>query len=58
MVLLILLDRERFEVVCTRAVGLMAVGAVPIVAVVKQGEAVLIAYRRERFNVRIFASTS
>ena len=46
---------ERFEVVCQRAVSVTAVGAVPIVAVVKQGEAVPIAYRRGRINVKIFA---
>ena len=47
--------RKLIEVVCLHAVGVTAVGAVPIVAVVKQGEAVQIAYRRERINVSIFA---
>ena len=51
----IVLDPERFEVVCQRAVGVTAVVAVPIGDVVKQGEVVPIAYRRERINVRIFA---
>jgi len=51
----IVLDLERCEVVCQRAVGVTAVVAVPIVNVVKQGEAVPIAYRRERINVRVFA---
>ncbi len=51
----IVLDPERFEVVCQRAVGVMAVVAVPIVNVAKQGESVPIAYRRERINVKMFA---
>ena len=33
--MLIPLDRKRFKVVCLRAVGVMAVGAIPIVTVVK-----------------------
>ncbi len=43
----IVLDLERCEVVCQRAVGVTAVVAVPIVDVVKQREVFLIAYRRE-----------